>query len=124
MSLPLRLETQVVLRRREGKRKPQPFYGIGQSPKVGGSNPPLGSGEQCIPEDTTGDGQPERKWQVGRLRCTAGPLQTTFSISYKPSGSSSIESIGFDNKTESYAVLRNESLIPKEVYLSVLCTGS
>jgi len=46
--------------------------------------------------------------------------------------------MGFDNKTKSHlvcrltaifnlfaaAVLRNESLIPKEVHPSVLCTGS
>ena len=31
MSLPLRQKTQVVLRRSEGKRKPQPFYRFGQS---------------------------------------------------------------------------------------------
>jgi hypothetical protein len=49
MSLPLRQETQVVLRRGEGRREPQPFYGIGPNPKVGGSNPPLPSGEQWNP---------------------------------------------------------------------------
>jgi len=75
MSLPLRQETQVVLRRGEGRRKPQPLYGIGPNPKVGGSNPPLPSGSGGI---TTGDGQVVPKWQVGRLQCIASPRNQPF----------------------------------------------
>jgi hypothetical protein len=78
MSLPLRQETQVVLRRGEGKRKPQPFYEIGQSPKVGGSNPPLQSGEQWNPRDTTGDGQPVPNGSSGGFGALQAPQPTFF----------------------------------------------
>ena len=66
------------------------------------------------------------------------PPTTNLSISYKPLGSSSIGSMGSTTKPSpnlacrltaifnlfAAAGVRNESLVPKEVYLSVLCTGS